>query len=76
MAPCRRDHPAGERGARAGRARQAQQQIAYALGASERTVKAHCHSIMPKLHTQSLAELVLIAERLGILATPGAAEIT
>jgi FixJ family two-component response regulator len=49
-------------------------QIAHALGASERTVKAHRHSIMLKLHAQSLAELVLIAERLGILAAPSAAE--
>ncbi len=49
-------------------------QIAYALGASERTVKAHRHSIMLKLHAPSLAELVVIAERLGILAAPSAAE--
>ena len=47
-------------------------QIAYALGASERTVKAHRHSIMLKLRAHSLAELVLIAERLGVLAAPGA----
>jgi FixJ family two-component response regulator len=46
-------------------------QIAYELGASERTVKAHRHSIMLKLHAQSVAELVLIAERVGILAAPG-----
>jgi RNA polymerase sigma factor (sigma-70 family) len=51
-------------------------QVAYELGASERTVKAHRHSIMLKLHTQSLAELVLIAERLGILATSDGGEIT
>jgi FixJ family two-component response regulator len=47
-------------------------QIAYALGASERTVKAHRHSIMLKLRAHSLAELVLTAERLGILAAPDA----
>jgi FixJ family two-component response regulator len=47
-------------------------QIAYALGSSERTVKAHRHSIMLKLRAQSLAELVVIAERLGILTAPTA----
>jgi RNA polymerase sigma factor (sigma-70 family) len=50
-------------------------QIAYELGTSERTVKAHRHSIMRKLHVQSLAELVVMAERLGILAAPSAGEI-
>jgi len=43
-------------------------QIAYQLGTSERTIKAHRHSIMHKLQVQSLAELVLFAERLGMLA--------
>jgi FixJ family two-component response regulator len=42
-------------------------QIAYALGTSERTVKAHRHSIMEKLRVRSLAEAVSIAERTGIL---------
>jgi FixJ family two-component response regulator len=45
-------------------------QIAYELGTSERTVKAHRHAIMQKLKVQSLAEVVSIAERLGLLATP------
>jgi len=43
-------------------------QIAYELGTSERTIKAHRHSIMQKLQAKSLAELVLMAERLGIAA--------
>ena len=43
-------------------------QIAYELGISERTVKAHRHSIMEKLQVRSLAEAVSIAERLAILA--------
>jgi FixJ family two-component response regulator len=43
-------------------------QAAHELGTSERTIKAHRHSIMQKLRVQSLAELVLIAERLGITA--------
>jgi len=44
-------------------------QIAHELGTSERTIKAHRHSIMQKLQVQSVAEAVSIAERLGILTT-------
>jgi len=43
-------------------------QIAYQLGTSERTIKAHRQSLMQKLSVQSIAELVSFAERLGILA--------
>jgi FixJ family two-component response regulator len=43
-------------------------QIAHELGTSERTIKAHRHSIMLKLRIRSLAELVLLAERLGLVA--------
>ena len=43
-------------------------EIARELGATERTIKAHRANIMDKLHIASVAELVLIAERLGILA--------
>jgi len=46
-------------------------QIAYELGTSERTIKAHRHAVMQKLQVRSLAELVSLAERLGMLATPG-----
>lgn len=42
-------------------------QIAFTLGTSERTVKAHRHSIMEKLGVRSLAEAVSIAERTGLL---------
>jgi FixJ family two-component response regulator len=42
-------------------------QIAYALSTSERTVKAHRHSVMEKLGVGSLAEAVSIAEGLGLL---------
>jgi FixJ family two-component response regulator len=42
-------------------------QIAYQLGATERTIKAHRHKVMAKMGVQSLAELVSIAERLGVL---------
>jgi FixJ family two-component response regulator len=42
-------------------------QIAYALGTSERTVKMHRHNVMQKFRIQSLAELAVVAERLGLL---------
>ena len=42
-------------------------QIAYELGTTERTVKAHRHQVMEKMKVRSLAELVSIAERLGML---------
>jgi RNA polymerase sigma factor (sigma-70 family) len=42
-------------------------QIAYALNVSERTVKAHRHNLMQKFQVRSLAELAVIAERLGLL---------
>jgi len=44
-------------------------QIAHLLGTSERTVKAHRHSVMQKLQVQSFAEAVSIAERVGLLTT-------
>jgi FixJ family two-component response regulator len=47
-------------------------QIAYALGISERTVKLHRHEVVQKLKVRSLAELAVIAERLGLLTpAPG-----
>jgi FixJ family two-component response regulator len=42
-------------------------QIAYELGTTERTVKAHRHQVMEKMRVHSLAELVSNAERLGML---------
>ena len=42
-------------------------QIAHQLGTSERTIKAHRHNIMHKLQMQSLAALVVFAERVGLL---------
>jgi FixJ family two-component response regulator len=48
-------------------------QAAYDLNTSERTIKAHRHSIMEKLGATSLAEMVSIAERLGpVRPTPTA----
>ena len=45
-------------------------QIAFELGISERTIKAHRRRIMEKLRARSLAEVVSIAERLGLLDEP------
>ncbi|OSI64472.1 MULTISPECIES: response regulator transcription factor [Bradyrhizobium] len=42
-------------------------QIAHALGTTERTIKAHRHGVMEKLQVRSLAELVSLAERIGLL---------
>jgi len=46
-------------------------QIAYILGTSERTVKLHRHNIMQKCRVQSLAQLAVIAERLGLFSAVG-----
>src|SRR6266403_3836755 len=47
-------------------------QVAHALGCTERTIKAHRHMVMTKMQVQSLAELVSLAERIGVLASaPG-----
>jgi RNA polymerase sigma factor (sigma-70 family) len=43
-------------------------QVGKVLGATERTIKAHRHRVMEKMQVQSLAELVSLAERAGILA--------
>ncbi|MDN4982034.1 MULTISPECIES: response regulator transcription factor [unclassified Bradyrhizobium] len=42
-------------------------QVAHELGTTERTVKAHRHQVMEKMQVHSLAELVSVAERLGML---------
>jgi FixJ family two-component response regulator len=42
-------------------------EIAFEIGTSERTIKAHRHAIMTKLNVRSVAAAVSIAERLGIL---------
>lgn len=42
-------------------------QTAHDLGTTERTIKAHRHQVMEKLKVRSLAELVTVAERLGLL---------
>jgi RNA polymerase sigma factor (sigma-70 family) len=47
---------------------QTNKQIANALGATERTIKAHRHRVMEKMQVRSLAELVSLAERVGVLS--------
>jgi RNA polymerase sigma factor (sigma-70 family) len=42
-------------------------QVANVLGTTERTIKAHRQRVMEKMQVQSLAELVSVAERVGIL---------
>jgi len=46
-------------------------QVGNALGATERTIKAHRHRVMEKMEVQSLAELVALAERTGVLSVAG-----
>jgi RNA polymerase sigma factor (sigma-70 family) len=46
---------------------QLNKQIAYQLGVSQRTVKAHRHQVMKKLQVKTLVELVSVAEQVGIL---------
>ncbi len=45
-------------------------QVARALGCTERTIKAHRHRVMEKMQVRSLAELVSLAERMGLSASP------
>jgi FixJ family two-component response regulator len=42
-------------------------QIAFAMGTSVRTIKAHRHAVMDKLRASSVAELVTVAGQLGFL---------
>jgi len=43
-------------------------QIAAELGASEKTIKVHRARVMEKMHADSLADLVRLAEKVGITA--------
>lgn len=45
---------------------QLSKQIAYAVGATERTIKFHRRNIMQKCEAKSIPELVLIADRMGL----------
>jgi FixJ family two-component response regulator len=41
--------------------------VARELGGTERTIKAHRHRVMEKMQVRSMAELVSLAERVGVL---------
>ena len=43
-------------------------QVANALGCTVRTIKAHRHKVMEKMQVKSLAELVSLAERIGVVS--------
>jgi len=45
--------------------------VGRALGCTERTIKAHRHRVMEKMQVKSLAELVSIAEWIGIASAAG-----
>jgi len=47
---------------------QTNKQVGNALGATERTIKAHRHRVMEKMQVRSIAELVSLAERIGVLS--------
>ena len=51
-------------------------QVGNLLGATERTIKAHRHRVMEKMQVRSLAELVSLAERAGILGDPSVSRRT
>jgi FixJ family two-component response regulator len=42
-------------------------QIAFELGTTERTIKAHRHQVMEKMRVHSLPELIKMAGRLGLI---------
>lgn len=46
---------------------QTNKHVARALGPAERTIKAHRQRVMEKMQVRSLAELVSLAERVGVL---------
>ena len=48
----------------------ANKQSARELGITERTIKAHRQRIFQKLHARTIADLVSLAERLGIMLEP------
>ena len=50
--------------------------IARLFGTSERTIKFHRHNVMQKLGVDSLAELAVVADRLGLLLGPSSREVT
>ena len=54
---------------------QLNKQAAAELGISEKTIKVHRSRVMEKMEVESLAALVLIAERIGIAQTSDSGEV-
>ncbi|HVL73771.1 MAG TPA: response regulator transcription factor [Beijerinckiaceae bacterium] len=50
-------------------------QIAYELGVSEATVKAHVSAILQKLHVDSRTQAVIAASKIGATLRPAAAQV-
>ena len=50
---------------------QLNKQVAFDLGTSERTIKAHRHNVFEKLEAGSVADLVRFASLLNIAPFPG-----
>jgi FixJ family two-component response regulator len=48
---------------------QTNKQAGNTLGSAERTIKAHRQKVMEKMQVRSVAELVSLAERVGVLAS-------
>ncbi len=46
---------------------QTNKHVARSLGCAERTIKAHRQRVMEKMQVRTLAELVSLAERTGVL---------
>jgi FixJ family two-component response regulator len=44
-------------------------EIAFEIGTTERTVKAHWHNLMEAMQVRSLAALVSVAERLDLVSS-------
>jgi FixJ family two-component response regulator len=55
---------------------QTNKQTANALGGTERTIKAHRVRVMEKMQPRSLAELVSLAERVGLLGDASGSQPT
>lgn len=51
-------------------------QVGRVLGCTERTIKAHRQRVMEKMQVQTLAELVSLAERVGVLDTSSSSRTT
>jgi len=51
-------------------------QIAHQLGTSERTIKAHRAQVVEKMHADSVADLVRMADRLGVVSSEASKSVS